>query len=74
VIFRLISETHRERMNTYVLVSHDIQGVLRISDEVMMLFNGKISTKGSPEEILNSSDAVIRQFITGSADGPITMD
>ncbi len=74
VIFRLIAATHRERMNTYVLVSHDIQGVLRISDEVMMLFNGKISTKGSPEEILNSSDAVIRQFITGSADGPITMD
>jgi phospholipid/cholesterol/gamma-HCH transport system ATP-binding protein len=74
VIYRLILDTHRERSITYVLVSHDIQGVLKVSDEIMMLFNGKISAKGTPQEIMNSSDPVIRQFISGAAEGPITVD
>ena len=74
LIYRLIAETHKQRLSTYVLVSHDIQGALRISDEVMMLFNGKISAKASPEEILSSTDPVIKQFITGSASGPIPIE
>lgn len=74
VIYRLILDTHRERSITYVLVSHDIQGVLKVSDEVMMLFKGKISAKGTPQEIMNSSDPVIRQFISGAAEGPIAVD
>ncbi|MGO9122400.1 MAG: ABC transporter ATP-binding protein [Desulfomonilaceae bacterium] len=74
LIYRLIAQTHKQRLSTYVLVSHDIQGALRISDEVMMLFNGKISAKASPEEILSSTDPVIKQFITGSASGPIPIE
>ncbi len=74
LIYRLIVDTHRERASTYVLVSHDIQGVLRVSDEIMMLFDGRISVKGDPQEILSSSDPVIRQFISGSAEGPITVE
>jgi phospholipid/cholesterol/gamma-HCH transport system ATP-binding protein len=74
LIYRLIAQTHKRRLSTYVLVSHDIQGALRISDEVMMLFNGKISAKASPEEILSSTDPVIKQFITGSASGPIPIE
>lgn len=74
LIYRLIAETHKQRLSTYVLVSHDIQGALGISDEVMMLFNGKISAKASPEEIMSSTDPVIKQFITGSANGPIPIE
>ncbi len=74
LIYRLITETHKKRLSTYVLVSHDIQGALRISDEVMMLFNGKISAKASPEEILSSTDPFIKQFVTGSANGPIPIE
>jgi len=74
LIYRLITDTHKRRFSTYVLVSHDIQGVRRISDEVMMLFNGKILGKGSPEEVFSSTDPVINQFITGSADGPIPIE
>ena len=51
LIYRLIADTHKLRLSTYVLVSHDIRGVLQISDEVMMLFNGRITAKGSPEEV-----------------------
>lgn len=74
LIYRLIADTHKLRLSTYVLVSHDIRGVLQISDEVMMLFNGRITAKGSPEEVLNTTDPIIKQFVTGSADGPIPTD
>jgi phospholipid/cholesterol/gamma-HCH transport system ATP-binding protein len=36
-----------------------------------MLFDGVIVETGTPEEIKNSSNAAVRQFITGSLEGPI---
>jgi phospholipid/cholesterol/gamma-HCH transport system ATP-binding protein len=74
VIYDLIEKTHQEREVTYVLVSHDIHGVLRVSHEVMMLFQGKIAVQGTPAEIRHSDDPLIRQFTTGSATGPISID
>ena len=74
LIYRLIADTHKRHLSTYVLVSHDIRGVLQISDEVMMLFNGKISAMGTPEDVLNATDPAVKQFITGSAEGPIPVE
>lgn len=74
MIFRLIVSTHMDRASTYVLVSHDIQGVLKISNEIKLLFNGKIAAEGTPREISGSSDPLIQQFITGSPTGPITVE
>jgi phospholipid/cholesterol/gamma-HCH transport system ATP-binding protein len=74
VIFRLIASTHMDRASTYVLVSHDIQGVLKISDEIKLLFDGKIAAEGTPKDISSSSDPLIQQFITGSPTGPITVE
>lgn len=73
-IYRLIKKTHVERSMTYVIVSHDIQGVFDISDEVMMLWEGRILAGGPPGEMRQSSDPVVRQFLNGSADGPIQID
>ncbi len=74
LIFRLIVSTHLDRTSTYVLVSHDIQGVLKVSNEVMLLFNGKIAAEGAPQEITSSTDPLIQQFITGSPTGPIVVE
>jgi len=74
VIYRLIEKTHADHFRTYVLVSHDVGGSLRISGEVMMLRDGKISWSGTPDELRASSDEAVQQFITGSPDGPITID
>jgi phospholipid/cholesterol/gamma-HCH transport system ATP-binding protein len=74
VIYRLIMDTHARRSTTYVLVSHDIKGILELSDEVMLLFDGKIIVQGTPEEIRNSSDLAVRQFLTGSPEGPMAID
>ncbi len=73
-IYDLIIETHCERAVTYVLVSHDIHGAFQISHKVMMLWNGKIRLEGTPDEVKQTGDPVIRQFINGSEQGPMYME
>jgi len=73
-IYRLIQKTHAQREMTYVIISHDIRGVMDISDEIMVLNDGQIVAKGKPEELSQSVDPLVRQFLTGSPDGPIKID
>jgi phospholipid/cholesterol/gamma-HCH transport system ATP-binding protein len=73
-IYNLMKRTHRQSLGTYVLVSHDLEGVLEISDELMMLWDGSIVSSGSPSEIRSSENPVVRQFVTGSVDGPINVE
>jgi phospholipid/cholesterol/gamma-HCH transport system ATP-binding protein len=48
---------------TSVVISHDMASVFRIGDRVAMLHDGQIRVCGSPEEIMASSDPVLRQFL-----------
>jgi phospholipid/cholesterol/gamma-HCH transport system ATP-binding protein len=68
---QLILDTHREFGYTAVLVSHEIPEVFDITTRVAMIHEGRIIEEGTPEEILKSSDPLIRQFIEGSLEGPI---
>ncbi|MFQ5691739.1 MAG: ABC transporter ATP-binding protein [Nitrospinota bacterium] len=70
-IDRLIMRMQKELNVTSVVISHDIDGAFKIGDRVAMLHDGRIQACGTPEEIKNSQDPVVRQFITGSAEGPI---
>lgn len=73
-IYRLIEKTHAQREMTYVIISHDIRGVLEISDEIMVLNEGQIVARGKPKELTQSVDPLVHQFLTGSPDGPIKID
>ena len=44
----------------------------KIGDKIAMLYNGSIIHSGSPDEIKNTANPIVRQFITGAATGPIT--
>ncbi len=68
----LIIELHDKLKITSIAVTHDMTSVYKIATRVAMLYNGKIVQIGSPEEIKNTKDPVVRQFITGSASGPMT--
>jgi len=70
-IHRLIETTHEKYKYTAVIISHEVPGIFEISDRVAMLHNGLIEECGTPEEIENSSNPAVRQFITGSLEGPI---
>jgi len=72
-IHQLIKDTHAKFGFTAVIVSHEIPEIFDVAQNVAMLFRGKILQHGTPNEIINSTDPAIRQFISGSLDGPIQM-
>jgi len=72
VLDRLILKLKREFGKTCVVVSHDMTSTFRIADRVAVLWNGRIVEVGTPEEIKRSENPVVRQFISGEPEGPIT--
>jgi phospholipid/cholesterol/gamma-HCH transport system ATP-binding protein len=71
VISDLILNLKKKSGTTAIAVTHDMKSAYKISDKIAMLFEGKILAMGSPQEIQNSSNAVVRQFIAGLSIGPI---
>src|SRR3989304_3731933 len=67
----LIKSTHKKYGYTGVVISHEVPKIFEITDKVAMLHNGIIIEVGTPEEIQNSTNLIVRQFITGSHEGPI---
>jgi phospholipid/cholesterol/gamma-HCH transport system ATP-binding protein len=70
-IAELIVKTRDELGVTSVLVSHDIPTIKRVSNRIAMLHRGRIIAVGTVEEMENSSEPAVRQFMLGSTDGPI---
>jgi phospholipid/cholesterol/gamma-HCH transport system ATP-binding protein len=70
-ILNLIDSCHQRFGFTGILVTHEIPEAFEIVQKAAMLHEGRILAIGSPEEILSSRDPVVRQFITGSSEGPI---
>lgn len=68
----LIVELHDKLKVTSVAVTHDMVSAYKIATRIAMLYQGSIIQIGTPDEIRNSRNPVVRQFITGSASGPIT--
>ncbi|MFH1553047.1 MAG: ABC transporter ATP-binding protein [Candidatus Omnitrophota bacterium] len=71
VIDKLIIDLSKKLDITSVVVTHDMKSVMAIADRVAMLYEGKVLETGTPDEIKNSKNAMVQQFITGSHDGPI---
>jgi phospholipid/cholesterol/gamma-HCH transport system ATP-binding protein len=58
---------------TSVVVTHDLKSAYKISDRIAMLYEGRIVAVGTSDQIKNTSDPLVKQFITGSSIGPIQM-
>lgn len=71
VLTRLI-RTLREALGlTTIIVSHDVNETLSISDYVYVVAEGKVMGEGTPEALKASSSAFVQQFLNGYAEGPI---
>jgi len=73
VIDDLVVDLRDRAGTTNVVVSHHLPSILRISDRVLMLHNARIEAEGTPQEVQQSASPVVRQFLEGRADGPITV-
>jgi phospholipid/cholesterol/gamma-HCH transport system ATP-binding protein len=68
---KLIKDLSEKLMITSVVVTHDMQSVFGIGDRIAMVHKGKLVEVGTPEEIKNSRNPYIQQFIHGKPEGPI---
>lgn len=71
VIDKLIFDLSKKLSITSVVVTHDMKSVFSIADRVAMLYEGVVLEVGTPDEIRSSPNQMVRQFISGSPDGPI---
>ena len=74
-ISRMILDLKRSLAMTVVAISNEMAVARRIADRLAMLWNRGIHAIGPTAEIFESADPAVRQFVTGSKDGPIpTLD
>ncbi|NQT23671.1 MAG: ABC transporter ATP-binding protein [Candidatus Omnitrophica bacterium] len=71
VMDKLIVDLSKALSVTSIVVTHDMHSVFRIADRIAMLYEGKVAEIGTREEIKTSKNPYVRQFISGSPDGPI---
>ncbi len=73
VIEDLIRELQRRPggCSTYAIVTHQHSTIRRTADRIVFLYQGKVQWQGRVEEIDTTTDPVIRQFFSGSIEGPI---
>jgi phospholipid/cholesterol/gamma-HCH transport system ATP-binding protein len=81
----LILEIHRDAMEeakakqkqhlpTFCVITHDILTARRVADYINVLWKGRVVEAGPSEDMLNSENPFIRQFLSGESEGPLSMD
>jgi phospholipid/cholesterol/gamma-HCH transport system ATP-binding protein len=66
----IISLTETSKV-TSVIVTHEMDSAFRIATKMAMLYQGKVIEAGTPEEMKQSENPVVVQFLSGSTEGPI---
>ena len=66
-INRLILKFQDTGEVTSVIITHEMRTVYDVADRVLLLHGGEIWFDGSPEEIKNTDDLVVQQFVTGNS-------
>ena len=71
VLMRLIRSLNQSLGITSVIVSHDVEEVLSISDHAYVISGGQVQARGTPDEIRASPSEWVQQFLRGAPDGPV---
>ncbi len=71
VIGNLIRRLNDALGATSIVVTHDVQESLKIVDYVYFMSEGVVVAQGTPEQIMESNEDYVRQFVHGQMDGPV---
>ncbi len=71
-IDQLINDLNHKLGVTSVVVTHEMDSAFRIADRMVLLDRGKFIASGTPEEMRDSDNPFVRQFIHGLIEGPLT--
>ncbi|WP_354700096.1 ABC transporter [Paraconexibacter sp. AEG42_29] len=70
----LLMEQHAEMGGTMLVITHNIPLAKRIGEHVSVLWKGRIIESGSAEQVFNSENPFVRQFLASQTEGPLGMD
>lgn len=73
-INRIIVQMQQDLGVTSVVVTHDMHSAYDIADRIAMLYMGEIIQCGTPDEIRNTDNPIVQQFIRGESEGPMDVD
>lgn len=71
ILRSLIRRINQTMQSTCIIVSHDINETLSISDYMYVLADGRVIGQGFPDAVVNSDNLHVRQFLQGLPDGPV---
>ncbi len=71
VLSRLIRSLREALDLTTIIVSHDVDETLSIADYIYVVAEGKVQGEGTPAQLREHASPFVRQFLTGSVEGPV---
>jgi phospholipid/cholesterol/gamma-HCH transport system ATP-binding protein len=74
LLCELIKEVHEDNGGAFVVITHDIMSARRVAEYIAILWKGRIVESGPAEELFNSQNQFVRQFLAGEAQGPLGME
>jgi len=74
LLCELIKEIHEENGGAYVVITHDIMSAKRVAEYIAVLWKGRIVESGPADELFNSDNMFVRQFLSGASRGPLGME
>lgn len=72
IIDALVEKLRDELGATSVMVTHDVRGAFRVANRVALLSGGRIHAMGTPEEMMESTDGAVRQFLERDLGGGLS--
>jgi phospholipid/cholesterol/gamma-HCH transport system ATP-binding protein len=72
VINELIRSLQKRMGVTSVVVTHDLHSAWKVGDQLALLHEGRVQFTGTPAEAEATNDMLVRQFIEGRSEGPVT--
>jgi phospholipid/cholesterol/gamma-HCH transport system ATP-binding protein len=70
-IYDLLLEDQREIRGTVIAVSSDVDALIAFTEQIAMLYEGRIRYQGPSASIRDADDPVVRQFVRGELEGPL---
>jgi len=74
LLCELIEEVHAENGGTYIVITHDIMSARRVAEHIAVLWKGRIVESGPAQDLFDSPNPFVRQFLAGDAVGPLGME
>jgi phospholipid/cholesterol/gamma-HCH transport system ATP-binding protein len=74
LLCELIKEIHAENGGAYVVITHDIMSARRVAEHIAVLWKGRIVESGPAQELFDSENPFVRQFLSGASAGPLGME